>query len=254
MNVEKYFKSLNLELAALKDRVRDFIENRHWLTDGEWKESVLRSFLARNVPQDIQVGRGFILTQESASPQIDIILYSSESPVLFRDSDLVFIQPSAVRGVIEVKTKINMRSLRNAIQTIKPIGEMISRRHAFLAIFSYDTDIHNNRRVLQVLREEARDRRQVIDLLCLGDSRFVRYWHTSPAGGNGLYEKWHSYVLDKMAYGYFIHNVLLHLSPQYIQKNKALWFPETSKEVRKDGEIFREGALMEGLGTDKSEV
>ena len=95
MNIEKYFRSLSLELTALKDRVRDFINDAHWLTDGEWKESVLRSLIARNLPRDIQMGRGFILTPSGVSTQIDILLYSAESPVLFRDGDLVFVQPEA---------------------------------------------------------------------------------------------------------------------------------------------------------------
>lgn len=245
MNVEKYFKSLTLELSGLKDRVRDFIDDRHWQTDGEWKESVLRAFLTRNVPRDIQVGRGFILTQEGASPQIDILLYSSDSPVLFRDGDLVFLLPQAVRGVIEVKTRLNIPQLREAIRTIKPVGRLISRQHAFIAIFSYDTDINNNNKVLHLLREEAENRSEVVDLVCLGESRFVRYWHTSPEGGNGLHERWHSYLLNKMAYGYFIHNVLLNLSPQHIRSSTRLWFPETTKEIHKDGEIWRARALTE---------
>lgn len=40
-----HFKSLALELNALKDRVRNFIDDAHWLTDGEWKEAVLRAML-----------------------------------------------------------------------------------------------------------------------------------------------------------------------------------------------------------------
>jgi len=245
MDVGKYYNSLNLELTALKDRVRNFIENKHWLTDGEWKESVLRTFLARNIPQDIQVGRGFIITPKGVSPQIDILLYSSGSPVLFRDGDLVFIQPNAVRGIIEVKTNLTLTGLRKALQTIKPIGEMLSKQQTFLAIFSYNTSIRNNQEVLNLLREETQNDKQVVDLLCLGSSRIVRYWRERPHGGRGLYEKWHSYALENMAYGYFIHNVLLKLRPDYIRGNKALWFPAESKEIRKDGEIFRRGAIME---------
>ncbi len=62
MNVESYFKSLSLEFTALKDRVRNFIDDAHWLTDGEWKETVLRTILSRSLPQDILIGRGFIVT------------------------------------------------------------------------------------------------------------------------------------------------------------------------------------------------
>ena len=58
MNIENYFKSVTLEIEALKNRVRDFIDDSHWQTDGEWKESVLRSILSRNIPENIKIGRG----------------------------------------------------------------------------------------------------------------------------------------------------------------------------------------------------
>lgn len=243
MNVKRYFESLSLELAALKDRVRVFIKDAHWLSDGEWKESVLRSVIARSLPSDIKIGRGFILTPSGISTQIDILLYASAAPVLFRDGDLVIIQPSAVKGVIEVKTKLNQQSLKKAVNTIKKIGELLPKENnALLAIFSYD--IVNNidsTRVLRLLRDETKNIKQIVHLLCLGDSRFIRYWEKPPElTKNSTHAKWHSYHLDKMAYGYFIHNVLLSLSPEYIDKHQSLWFPEKSKEIHKDDEIERQ--------------
>ncbi|MBU8977509.1 hypothetical protein JI752_015265 [Lysobacter sp. MMG2] len=41
------FRSIKLEMDALKGRVRQLIDDKHWLTDGEWKETVLRT-----VPQE----------------------------------------------------------------------------------------------------------------------------------------------------------------------------------------------------------
>jgi hypothetical protein len=44
MKVKAHFESLNRELEALRDRVRNFsVAKPHWQTDGEWKESVLRA-------------------------------------------------------------------------------------------------------------------------------------------------------------------------------------------------------------------
>ena len=57
MNVQSYFKSLSEELHSLKDRVRNLMDTPHWLTDGEWKESVIRYFLKRNLPRTVDVGR-----------------------------------------------------------------------------------------------------------------------------------------------------------------------------------------------------
>lgn len=243
MNVESYFKSLSLEFTALKDRVRNFIDDAHWPTDGGWKETVLRTILSRSLPQDIQIGQGFIVTPEWKSTQIDILLYSSSAPLLFRDGNLVIVQPSAVRGVIEVKTKLTLQGLRDAVEKIKLIGEKLPpENEAFLAIFSYDSSIREEQKqdCLNIFQQETGSIRQIVNFVCLGESRFIRYWDKEPGFPlRGAYEKWHSYHLQKMAYGYFIHNVLLSLSPKYIDNNQALWFPETSKEFYKDGAILR---------------
>jgi hypothetical protein len=67
MDELEYFRSITLELQALKNRVRHFIRDKHWLTDGEWKESVLRAVLRRHLPQSIGVGTGFVITQDGPS-------------------------------------------------------------------------------------------------------------------------------------------------------------------------------------------
>jgi hypothetical protein len=77
MNMIEYHKSLNRELQALKDRVRNLMDDPHWLTDGEWKETVLRSVLRKHLPHSVQVGRGFVLTPSRCSKQIDVLIYDS---------------------------------------------------------------------------------------------------------------------------------------------------------------------------------
>ena len=62
MNINQYFKNLTDELTSLKDRIRHYIEDAHWQSDGEWKESVLRTILRRHLPKNIGIGRiGLIL-------------------------------------------------------------------------------------------------------------------------------------------------------------------------------------------------
>jgi hypothetical protein len=74
MNIENYFKNLTTELESLKNRVRYYIEDAQWQSDGEWKESVLRTILKRHLPKNIGVGRGFIVNVEQATTQIDILI------------------------------------------------------------------------------------------------------------------------------------------------------------------------------------
>jgi hypothetical protein len=243
MEVKNYFKSLSKELSALKNRVRGFIQDSHWLTDGEWKESVLKTCIERALPSDIRIGRGFIISPSEVSKQIDILLYSSNSPVLFKDGDLVFLPPEAVLGVIEVKTKVNKSSLFETIEKQKQIGEMLpSKNNAILGIFSYDTEDFASDFVLEFLKENIKNKKQIIHLICLGDSRFFKYWDSAPESISrnvGGYEKWHSYQLTEMAYGYFIHNILYCLRPEFMSGNPKLWFPNASKEFSKKGEIRR---------------
>ena len=47
MDAQAYFRSLTEEISALKDRIRNFIGDAHWLSDGLWKESVIKAILRR---------------------------------------------------------------------------------------------------------------------------------------------------------------------------------------------------------------
>lgn len=72
MQTEQYFRSISTELDSLKNRVRHLINDQHWQTDGEWKESVLRTIIQRSAPLNMTVGRGFIVDRDRSSTQIDI--------------------------------------------------------------------------------------------------------------------------------------------------------------------------------------
>src|SRR5215510_13798348 len=102
MNVPAYYRSLTSELEAVKDRVRNFIAGNHWLTDGEWRESVLRAIMAQRLPSNVNIGRGFVITEDGPTTQCDILIYRSDRPILFRQGDLAFVTPDAVVAIIEV--------------------------------------------------------------------------------------------------------------------------------------------------------
>lgn len=81
MKLNEYFRSLSGECHALKDRVRHFINDAHWLTDGEGKESILRNLIGRNLPDTVRIGRGFVVSHEQVSTQIDVLFY--DASILF---------------------------------------------------------------------------------------------------------------------------------------------------------------------------
>ena len=239
MNVELHFRSLTAELESLKDRVRNFIDDGHWPTDGEWKESVLRSILARRLPETVRVGRGFVLTRQGATTQCDILLYTASSPVLFRDGDLVFLTPDAVLGIIEVKSRTTKAILDQALDKFAAIGSKMGsdRSHCFFGLFSYESAIPDDHVILEQLRERCNHAVKIVDLISLGCSTFIRWWKLRPQGGTAQYEKWHSYALEHMAAGYFIANVVDFVSPDSVARNDWLWFPENGKERKKTGDI-----------------
>lgn len=241
MNIENYFKDLTKELESLKDRVRHFIGNAHWQSDGELKESVLRSILRRYLPSNIGVGRGFVVNVERPSTQIDVLLYDNTKPILFQDGDFVIITTDSVRGVIEVKTKFwQPNKLREAINKLSEIAEFVNPvsthgKEQFFGLFAYENPDFSTDSVLEILQECVNGQKQrVVNCISFGKNYFVRYWPDPPIG---QFPKWHEYQLEDKASAYFIHNVIDHLCPQWASDNNDVWYPEDGKENYKTGEI-----------------
>lgn len=232
-------KSLTQELMSTKHRVRDFIDTEHWLTDGEWKESVLRQALRRNLPTTVQVGRGFIICSDRPSKQIDVLIYRNDYPVLFRDGDLVFLSPDAVLGIIEVKSALNNSQARCAIDKLAEQVRTVrgnGRHQIFSGLFSYDSTA-GDREILEAAKRAAQnDSNVALAFASLGEDSFYRFWTEDPTQPNVPVRKWHSYNMPSLAPGYFLHNIVDRTSPESVQNNKHLWYPEQSKELRKTDE------------------
>jgi hypothetical protein len=247
MKTENYFESLTSELNALKNRVRNFIEDAHWLTDGEWKESVLRSVLRRCLPQNVEVGRGFVIGPTYTSKQIDVLLYSTEKPILFKDGDLVFITHDALIGMIEVKTSVNNNTFKNAVNKIvTDLSQLLTsskstKRTKILGIFAYENKGVTSKSALRALQEAADNSTQrVVDLCCLGSDFFIKWWNSDPTGKR-LANRWHSYQLKSIAPAYFIHNIIEFINPESVKQNVGVWFPLDGKESYKEMELSLKG-------------
>jgi len=107
MNTIDFHKSTTAKLLAIKDRVRNLIN--HWGEDGRYKEAVIKTMIQRFLPEKYKIGTGFIIRQTAnrgehePSRQIDLIIYDTSYPILFKESDFVILKPDAVVGIIEVK-------------------------------------------------------------------------------------------------------------------------------------------------------
>jgi hypothetical protein len=237
MRTEDYFRSISRELEAVRDRVRYMINDGHWPTDGEWKESVLRTIIKRSAPTTVSVGRGFVVNGTGCTSQLDILVYDNSHPVLYRDGDLVFISPAACRAIIEVKSKVTATTFNTACKQLAKAAEFVRRSRGgsrtFVGLFSYEAQSLRDEVALECLYAAAnRSPYRVIDHSVLGSNKFVKWWATSPSNPRREHRSWHAYELTEMAAGYFIHNLLMHLSPDVEQENEAIWFPEQSKEAR----------------------
>ena len=234
MDVPAYYRSLTTELESVKDRVRNFIDSKHWLTHGEWRESVLRAMIAQRLPSSVNIGRGFVITENGPTTQCDILIYRADRPVLFRQGDLAFVTPDAVVAIIEVKSRATKTVLSEALKSLAAIGSKLGRHrdHSCLGLFTYDTDVKDHEWLLSALQEVCKHDTQTVNFVNLGCSTFVRFWDFPPGGGDQNYEQWHSYNLENMSAGYFIANVLDFISPESISNHSKLWFPEGSKEFK----------------------
>ena len=249
MDMIEYHKSLNRELQALKDRVRNLMDDPHWLTDGEWKETVLRSILRKHLPQSVQVGRGFVFTPARCSKQIDVLIYDSSAPLIFKEGDLVFATPDAIKAIVEVKSKATLQILSQAIDNLVFNSEVINQAFADFAhpqlrlkrfitgLFSFDSDIDDDNVVLRLLQDKADGNPyKAINLLSLGQQQFFRFWETPPDPAPHQ-SVWHSYDLRNLSPSYFVGNIVDHCAASSVIFNSRTWYPLDTKETRRTGSI-----------------
>ena len=137
-NYSDYQKSISSELISVKDRLRNFIDDRHWPEDGRYKEIILSDILRKHLPKTVSVGTGFIASENSLSTQLDIIVYRNDTPVLFQQSDFVIVAPEAVLGVIEVKSNIHDSGmLCGVINKLSAVRSLVSHE-IFTGIFAFE--------------------------------------------------------------------------------------------------------------------
>jgi hypothetical protein len=234
MDPADYYKSLSQEMDALKGRIRHLIAGGHWPTDGEWKESVLRTVLRRHLPPGTGIGRGFIVNSRAQSSQIDVLLYDTSYPLLHQDGDLVFVIPDAVRGIIEVKSRLRRDNVSDALRKLADNAGLIGTgaKQIFLGLFAFEDGLGPNGRdfLFSELQNSAEGkRRRAINHVCVGPSSFYRFWANGPELHNTM-DCWRQYAMIDMARGYFVFNALEASVGDAVRKNLWAWFPRQGKE------------------------
>jgi hypothetical protein len=193
----------------------------------------------------VKIGRGFVFKSRTHSKQIDVLLYDASKPILFRDADLVFITDDAVRGIIEVKSKIYKNTFYDVINELSNKAEFVNERNnqhnrnLFIGLFGYETNIEkeDSTWILEQIKNISNhNKNRIINHICLGNALFIRYWGTSPHWENN-YNKWHLYNLEQKSYGYFINNIVSTLAKDSVELNQEIWFPEEGNEINKIADI-----------------
>ena len=226
MDKAKYHRTIQQEFDALKDRIRYLMDDPHWLTDGEWKESILRKILRRQLPEDIGVGHGFIITDQRCSKQIDILVYNTAYPMVFRDGDLVFLHSDAVYGMVSVKNQADNSLVSKAIEELVYNLEVLYSgfRHprrmnmgwdGVAAFFSYESSA-DPKKVLSMLKEKAAGNAQrIVKLLSLGPSIAINFEQPF----------WNVYKLDDLAPAFIVNKIVNSASPDDAARAQDRFFP-----------------------------
>lgn len=235
----KYHQSIAQELDVTKNRVRDLIGNSHWLSDGEFKEAVLRKILINHVPESMRVGKGFICypseeqdNYRNNSSQLDILITSKNKYTLFKDGELTIVTPDVVEAIIEVKTKHNKSELEDDLKKLAEQAKLVRKYspNCWIGLFIYEGD-NSHENVLKAVNEAVNvEKEKVINSVSIGMNTFILYWEN----GREIYSKvngpvWHSYKFEEklkdLAPAYFISNIVWHLTPNPSEKTQEAWFP-----------------------------
>lgn len=240
IDIAGYLKSLTAECNTQKDRVRHFIGLNHLPSDGAWKESVLRAMISRTLPATYAVASGFVVTEDEISTQIDILIYDTSTPVLYKGGDLVFVPPSACVAVIEVKSSLNAPQFRDASRKLANICELVVRyepqKRLFSGLFAYEKDGGTPQTLLEHIATVANGLpHRVVNHAAIGNDTFIKYWPRHPESMAADYRTWHYYTLAGMAPGYFLHNLMSYLAHENLIRGNNVWFPAEGKEARCDG-------------------
>jgi hypothetical protein len=120
-DLDDFFLSSNRELLATVNKLDNLIGDKHWLSVGIYKETLLKKMLRKVIPKKYSVDSGFVIAADQdgniiRSAQTDILIWDSTnySPV-FRDDDFVIIPPESCKIMIEVKGVLNRRDIRGTI-------------------------------------------------------------------------------------------------------------------------------------------
>jgi hypothetical protein len=209
-NYLEYRKSISKELISIKDRVRNFIDDRHWGEDGRYKEIIFSEVLKNVLPQNVTVATGFIMgDRNQLSTQIDIIIYKKEYPVLFKIADFVVVLKESVIGIIEVKSNIGSTNIGTTIEKSHKNGILIGG-NIFNGVFGYETEFKFDgaNSLSRCIGDAFQNNCGYLNHICFGKDYFMKYWKAGNPSVNDRVKCYSFYKIDDLSFGYFVSNLI----------------------------------------------
>jgi hypothetical protein len=240
VDITAFHKSLGGELLAVKDRVRNIIENNQPAEEGRYKEAVLKNIISRFLPKGMSIGTGFAInSKKEITKQIDIIIYDDASPVLFKEGDFVIVLAHTVRAIIEVKSKINNTTeLNKYIEIADSNAEKIEStttglRKFFNGIFAYECDLTLDtiERALNTnFFQQNHPLFKKVNNISLGNYVFLHLWKDDLFNFSTGKDHLDCYDLEEMSFSYFIANLMETIDSNPIEsEHKSIFYPFPTK-------------------------
>ena len=244
MNIQKFQESITAELDSIKNRVRNLIGKNHWGEEGRYKEVILKNVLRRFLPKNLSVGTGFILGKgDKCSKQLDIIIYDNTIPILFSEGDFIVTTASNVKGIIEVKTRIDKKN--NLEKAVKQLEDAIKNFYSdlneiFIGIFSFEYNNIDPNDISKVMKESEK----MINHISLGTDYFIRFWKKDEGENlrpkiNSEWDFYNIYLIKELSFSYFISNLINIASDYKLSDRNWFLFPvKDTKESRRIDTIY----------------
>ena len=128
--------------------------------DGRFVENLIRSFLVKYLPKELEVLTGFIVRpavkvgksdksrrneKDVHSSQLDIIVYNSaQYPIFLRSNDTVIVPPEGVICIISVKKTLHDTDIKKELEALKKTAKLCrckNLRGPFLALVAMENNI-----------------------------------------------------------------------------------------------------------------
>jgi hypothetical protein len=99
---------------------------------GAAREDIVRDFMTRYLPGQVEVtGRGEIITtDEQVSPECDIMVVDRNAPPFTDRRSFRIVPAECVHGIVEVKSRLDGRELRDACEKIKAVKSLPKTAYA----------------------------------------------------------------------------------------------------------------------------